>query len=311
MTMASRALIVLMTCVLAGLPAHAAGRFALEQAADGIHVHRGQQAESSPENGGDIANIGFIVGKRCIAVIDTGGTAAIGRDLLTAIRQTSRLPICYVINTHVHPDHTLGDSAFKDSGAEFVAHASFPAALAARRDGYQSRLAQTLGDVADGSDIVVPSRVVAADDTLQLDLGGRTIRVQAWPTAHTDHDVTVFDEQTATLWTGDLLFVDRIPVIDGKVLGWVKVIERLRALKPAHLIPGHGPINRPFETAFDSEKNYLNNVITKMRNAVEMGRTLQAAVDSDSDSDERAHWILFDDYHRRNLTAAYTELEWE
>ncbi len=311
MTIASRPFIIMMACALAVLPSRAAEGFTLEQAADGIHVHRGQQAESSPENGGDIANIGFIVGRRCIAVIDTGGTAAIGRALLAAIRQTSRLPICYVIHTHVHPDHTFGDSAFEDTGAEFVAHASYAAALAARRAGYQSRLAQTLGNVADGSDIVVPSRVVAPDDTLRLDLGGRTLRVQAWPTAHTDHDVTVFDEQTATLWTGDLLFIDRIPVIDGKVLGWVQVIERLRALAPAHLIPGHGPINQPVQAAFDSEKNYLYKVITKIRSSLELGRTLQQAVDADADSAEREHWLLFDDYHRRNLTAAYTELEWE
>lgn len=308
---ASLVVIPVMIAAPADSPASAAGGLTLERAADGVYVHRGAQADSSKANGGDIANIGFIVGQRCIAVIDTGGSGAIGAALLAAVRRTSTKPICYVINTHVHPDHAFGDGAFVASNPQFVAHENFPAALAARRDGYLNSLRATLAAAAAGSEIITPTRQVAAGETLTLDLGDRIIQVQAWPTAHTDHDVTVFDEATRTLWTGDLLFIERIPVIDGKVLGWVKVIDQLRDLKPDRLIPGHGPINQPFEQAFESETNYLHKVITKMRSSIKIGTTLSEAVDSDSNSDERAHWLLFDNYHRRNLTAAYTELEWE
>ncbi len=285
-----------------------AGPLSLESPAEGIHVHRGAQADASPTNGGDIANIGFIIGSRCVAVIDSGGTAAIGKALLAAIRTKTDKPVCYVIHTHVHPDHTFGDSAFAGGDTVFVAHAEFPAALAARREAYRAALQRTLGEAAAGSEIAVPTLLVSSEQ--QIELGDRILRLHAWPTAHTNQDLTVFDERSRTLWTGDLLFVDRIPVVDGKALGWMRVIDALLAMKPAHLIPGHGPLDRPAAAAFGAQRDYLHKLITECRSAVRNGTTLAEAVDSIG-LDEKNNWLLFDDYHRRNVTAVYTELEWE
>src|SRR5215471_21470090 len=89
---------------VAGSPPEMPG-FTLENPVPGVYVHYGQQAEMTPANFGDVANIGFVIGARCIAVIDTGGTFAVGRALRQAIRRVSTVPVCYVINTHVHPDH--------------------------------------------------------------------------------------------------------------------------------------------------------------------------------------------------------------
>ena len=88
--------------------------FALGNPAPGVYVHYGQQAEMSRANLGDIANLGFVVGTRCVAVIDTGGTYAVGHALREAIRRVTAVPICYVINTHGHPDHVFGNPAFAE-----------------------------------------------------------------------------------------------------------------------------------------------------------------------------------------------------
>src|SRR5262245_32486429 len=93
---------------------------ALENPAPGVYVHYGQQAEMTPANSGDVANLGFVVGAQCVAVIDSGGTFAVGRALRQAIRSTTPLPVCYVINTHVHPDHVFGNAAFVDDHPEFI-----------------------------------------------------------------------------------------------------------------------------------------------------------------------------------------------
>ena len=166
---------------------------AMENPAPGIYVHYGEQAEMTPANFGDVANLGFVVGARCVAVIDTGGTFAVGRALRLAIRRVTSVPVCYVINTHVHPDHVFGNAAFVDDHPEFIGHARLADAIAIARPELPQRIATGLGDVALQSEIVLPTRSVKSTEA--LDLGGRVLRLRSWPTAHTDTDLTVFDQE--------------------------------------------------------------------------------------------------------------------
>jgi len=272
-------------------------------------VHAGLQEEASAANRGDLANVGFVVGAACVAVIDTGGTLAVGRALRASVRRVTSLPVCFVVNTHVHPDHVFGNAAFVDDRPQFIGHARLAAAMAARGDNYTRAVLRDLGSVAAGSTMVAPTRVV--DDTRTIDLGDRLLRLRAWPSAHTDDDLTVFDEATGTWWLSDLLFVERVPVVDGNLRGWLKVLAELReTAAPAHVVPGHGPVDPPWERALDDERRYLDTVAREVRAAIKAGLTMQQAVDTAGVS-ERPHWRLFDAYHRRNVTAAYAELEWE
>ncbi len=75
--------------------------------------------------------------------------------------------------------------------------------------------------------IVPPTLLV--EDELELDLGGRRLTLRAHPTAHTDNDLSVHDHASGTLWLADLLFLERVPVIDGSLLGWLALLDRLRA----------------------------------------------------------------------------------
>ena len=114
----------------------------------------------------DIANVGFIVGSRCIAVIDTGGSVRIGRELQARIvRRTSR-PICYVIDTHVHVDHVLGNFAFKEDKPHFVGHAALADAMIRNRAYFMKEYGADF-DAAPSAD-----QIVGPDQTVDRELAG-------------------------------------------------------------------------------------------------------------------------------------------
>lgn len=302
----------LVAAILAGALAASAARgdpLPVEQVADGVFVHQGRHEDFTPANRGGIANLGFVIGDAAVAVIDAGGSAAQGRDLLAAIRARTMLPVAYVITTHAHPDHVLGNSAFEGEGAAFVGHARLPAALTERGPFYLASMRRLLGAAAADGRLVPPGLTVEPEAPLRLDLGGRRLELRAWPTAHTDNDLTVLDEATGTLFAGDLLFIDRLPVIDGSLKGWLAVLEELQRLPARLVVPGHGPSSAPWPDAIEPQRRYLTELLQGVRDSLDAGRSLAAttaALPPPSDA-----WRLRDGNHERNVTASYTELEWE
>jgi quinoprotein relay system zinc metallohydrolase 2 len=281
--------------------------FQIENPAPGVYVHYGVQAEMTPANAGDVANLGFVVGDRCVAVIDTGGTYAVGRALRLAIRRVTSKPVCYVINTHVHPDHVFGNAAFADDAPVFVGHATLAESLRRRGPNYLNALTRDLGAVAAGSALVSPTHGVASDE--RLDLGGRSLGVRAWKTAHTDGDLTVFDESSGTLWLGDLCFVGHLPVVDGSLRGFLSAIRELRTVTAQRVVPGHGRAPA-WPAAIAPQARYLERLLVDVRAALAAQTPIAQAIDSVSyDHDER--WLLAERFHKRNVTAAYAELEWD
>ena len=276
--------------------------------APGVYLHAGKLEDWLPANGGDVANLAFVVGSRCVAVIDTGGTPQLGRRWRATIERSTRLPICYVIDTHAHPDHVLGNAAFVSADTRFVGSAKFNAAMAARAPYFLRALERDFGVSATPDAVVYPT--IAVDGTRELDLGGRTLVVQAWPTSHTDNDVTVYDRSTRTLFTSDLLFVQHIPVLDGNLRGWLATLQQLARVDAALIVPGHGPTRRAGPEAWAPQQEYLETLRRETRAAIKSGKTLSQAVDSVG-TEAASRWQLAERFHRRNVTAAFAELEWE
>ena len=147
----------------------------INEIADGIYVRPGHHGVGFIEH--DIANIGFIVGEQCVAVIDTGGSLDEGYALKKAIQKITQTPICYVINTHVHPDHILGNLAFKSDPVKFIGHRQLAKAMALVGDTYIRRAAEFDSNVT--NKIIVPPDITVMD-TLSLDLGNRPIVITAY-----------------------------------------------------------------------------------------------------------------------------------
>lgn len=281
----------------------------IEQIAPGVYVHRGAHATYTPGNLGDISNNGFIVGGEAVAVIDTGGTAAVGRRLREAVRAVTDKPVRYVVNTHMHPDHVLGNAAFRGDSPAFVGHHKLAAALSARAERYLAYNRSEVGEAGfAGTEIVLPSLTV--ESALELDLGGRRIRLEAQRTAHTDNDLTVSDMATDTVFMGDLIFAEHVPTIDGSIRGWIALLEAMSKVPAARIVPGHGPSSMPWPAAAAPLQRYLDAVASDVRKAIRDGRTLSETTKTAAPG-ERDKWELFDGYHARNISAAFAELEWE
>ncbi|WP_244523604.1 quinoprotein relay system zinc metallohydrolase 2 [Bosea sp. BIWAKO-01] len=277
--------------------------------APGVFVHQGAYAVFAPSNRGDIANLSFVIGRDAVAVIDTGGSLAIGQALRAAIRTVTNKPIRYVINTHMHPDHLFGNAAFADDRPEFIGHHKLARALAARAERFLTLNAEWLGpDAFAGTRLIAPTRAVA--DRSIIDLGERELILEAQPTAHTDNDLTVRDTASDTLFLGDLLFMRHVPVLDGSIRGWLALIGRLEQVAAGRVVPGHGPPTAAWPEAAQPQKRYLERVSADVRRMIKQGRSITEAAATVGLS-EKESWLLFDEFNARNVTAAFAELEWE
>jgi len=295
-------------------PASSLSSPAFREIAGGVFVRRGLDEDVSPTNDDAIANIGFVVGGSGVAVIDPGGSLRDGERLRQEILRVTRLPIRFVVMTHGHPDHIFGAGAFQRDRPQFVGHSRLPLTLATRGEYYRKRLEEVLGAgrggaVAPRAGVVVPpTRLI--EHTGTLDLGGRTLELTAYPRAHSDCDLTVRDPRTSTLFAGDLLFVERVPSLDGSLRGWMTALNSLKTVKALRAVPGHGPVGVNWPLGSADLERYLGVLAAGTRAALARKLDLDAAVQTVGQS-ERGRWKLFDAYHGHNVTRAFKELEWE
>ena len=279
----------------------------IQKVAEGIYVHTGKHVPFDSPNSDDIANIGFIIGDECVAVIDTGGSVSIGEALKQTIKSVTETPVCYVINTHVHYDHVLGNLPFNQTGVTFIGHHELADAMAGSRPFFIEEFGRYLGKRPEQA-IISPEQPVT--ESMTLDLGNRPLRLAAWQSAHTNNDLTVYDEKTRTLWAADLLFMERIPALDSSLRGWLAVLDELEQIPAERVIPGHGPASADWPGALAAERRYLTTLLEETRAAIQSGAFLDKAMDNVA-TEAADQWQLADQHHRRNVSRAYSELEWE
>lgn len=288
---------------------------AVTETAPGHFVHEGRVADFVPDSAGDLANTGFIAGSSGVAVIDSGTTRQVAEALYLAVRLSSTLPITHHIITHVHPDHSLGAEVFKEAGAEVIGSAGLrPAALNANPV-FSDNLLRLLGPRAfHGTSPITPDRGIESAETINL--GGRPLHLQAWPTSHTNSDLTVIDENSATIWMGDLAFLDHLPALDGSIVGWIQLLSRMAGspdgfeYSVSQMVPGHGKAPVEFPDGVVPTLGYLETLAAEVRQSISDGESLTEATKHIGKA-QRGDWQLFDEYHLRNVTNAYVELEWE
>lgn len=284
----------------------------LKEDTPGVLVHFGRPEIADLGNAGRIANLGVVIGPQGIAVIDPGGSRAEGEALLAAIRRRSDLPVTTAIVTHMHPDHSLGAEVFREAGARVIGHARLADALSARVGSYTAAYRDTIGpDAFHGARFVLPDEDVA--EPVDVDFGGDRLRLLPVRTAHTDNDLAVWHEGSGTLFTGDLVFRQLTPVLDGSIAGWLDWLGAEPAPLPRRIVPGHGPAAGAWPEASGPVRAYVDALAAAVRRAIAEDLSLSEAVPAVAAAMAPLGpgWTDFEDTTRRNAAAAFKELEWE
>ena len=291
--------------------------FNINEVAEGVFVHYGMQEDTNSINKGDIANIGFILGKKSIMVIDTGGTKEIGEKLFANIRKISQLPISHIVITHSHPDHFFGTEAFLNESPTVVGHEKLNRSLITNFEFYKnSQYSNIENESLKNLKLVKADLLIKTNTEKKIDLGERIIEVKAWKSGHTDNDLSVYDLKTKTFWSENV-FVKRTPSIRASILGWKENLLRIMKMDIKLIVPGHGrAIGK--EEAIKPMISYFDRLIEQIRTFHVDNKSLQESINSvlqneiiDPQKVNKESWILFTEYHYTNITKAYTELEWE
>jgi len=286
-----------------------ANNFNINEVDKNIFLHYGVHEDSSLKNQGDIANIGFIVGKESVLIIDTGGTLKIAKNLLETVRNKTSLPISHVVITHGHPDHYLGSEIFKTLNIQFIGHENLKRSINMNFNFYKTLQASSIEDQSI-LDIkpVFPDLEIKKNQTITIDLGGREVKIRAWESGHTDSDLSVYDVKSKILWTENI-FVNRIPSVRASILGWKKNLEITSKMDINKIIPGHGKITTKDEALLPM-LSYFRRMIEEIRTLHNKGKNIETA-QKEVAKENKENWLLFNDYHISNVTKAYSELEWE
>lgn len=307
-----------------------------QEIARGVYLHRGPAEQISPQNGGRIANLSFVIGDT-VAVIDAGASRAEGEALFAAIRNVTDKPISHLILTHMHPDHIFGAEVFAEAGATLVAHHRLPDAVGLRAASWMGSIPLQTGTGAMAGTHIAPIDLPIKGPT-RIDIGGRSLWLTPHGTAHTDNDLTAFDEGARVLFTGDLIFQGLTPSIDGSLLGWLDWIDagpghslpdlslpgaapgkgggnRNNAAgdAPALIVPGHGPVLSDWDDSIGPLRAYLAALRDETRRQIMSGAALSQAAPAivRALQPQAADWADFDAITARNAATAFSELEWE
>jgi glyoxylase-like metal-dependent hydrolase (beta-lactamase superfamily II) len=271
----------------------------------------GLPGAAARENQGFMSNAGFVVTREGVVVFDALGTPALARKLIAEIRKHTRQPIKRVIVSHWHADHYYGLQAFKDIGAEIWAHEAArpvlhsPAAaerLAQRRD--------ILGPwVPADFKAVPPDRWLSGDTDFRL--GGLTFRVRHAGPAHSPEDLVMYVEEDGVLFSGDLIFKGRVPFVgEADSKAWLAALDRLLALKPVVMVPGHGAASRTPHKDLALTRDYLADLREQMGRAVADFIPFDAAFAA-ADWSRWSGLPAYREAHRRNAYNTYLLMEKE
>ena len=254
-----------------------------------------------PGNPFPSGNTTVIIGERQVFVVDTCFLPSAAREDIAQIRQWTDKPVSFVLNTHFHNDHNLGNRAYMDAfpALTIIAHVETKKSMDMFGPGSASRLekgiaslqqmqetgktrggraltedektevknalAQRVPVVEEIKKVKFQSATLTFDHDFSIDLGNREVQIKFLGRGNTAGDAVVYLPKEKIVIAGDLV-VSPIPYIsDGYPSEWSQTLQNLAQLEADTIVPGHGPIMR--------DKAYIFLLRDLLKSAVEQMNT--------------------------------------
>ncbi|WP_119291892.1 MBL fold metallo-hydrolase [Azohydromonas sediminis] len=281
-----------------------------EPVSDGVYAHIGEKGARTYENEGLNANLGLVVTPAGAVLIDSGATFQSARQIHEAVRRVTPQPIKWVVNTGGQDHRWLGNGYFKAQGAEIIAHENARADMTNRGNDHLQALKAVLKEKADGTVPTLPTRWLQGRDE-RLELGGVVFEFRHRGGAHTPGDTMVWLPQKNVLFSGDVVYVDRmLGVLPVSHTGrWLETFAVIEQLNPKVIVPGHGSVTN-VATARADTKAYLVALREHMKKAVAEMTDISEAVKS-FDAAPFKRLLNADELMPGNASRTYLELERE
>jgi len=257
------------------------------------------------KNNGNMSNSCFVNMGNSYLVIDSGPTYQYAKQAYEQMKKIADLKIKYVINTHVHDDHWLGNGYYKSLGVKIIGSSAFKTLEIEAMTRMKRRISP---EAYEKTRQVHPELFVDEEMVLYLD-HKRVILKNIGAKAHTDSDMTIYISSKRIVFAGDLVFNDRLPSIrDGNLKSWLEALDEILLLDVDYIVGGHGTIvtRKSVEMTYEYLKTLRDEVLRLMDEGEEIGDVVNAVT-----MDKFKNINLYDSMHRQNVETAYRMLEWE
>ncbi len=270
--------------------------------AQNTYVVEGAVEDFSFQNGGNILNTGFIVTSEGVLVIDTGPSRLYGEQLRKVIGDITRKSILRVYNTHLHPDHFLGNQAFED--IPIVALAGTIEGMRSQADMFTDNMYRLVDHWMAGTDALLPNEEITPGSQ---EIGGHRlsfIKLQG----HTAADLVIFDHTTGVLFAGDLVFHNRAPTTPhANLTQWMKSLKQLETLEFKVIVPGHGAVADSTAPIIQTG-NYLRWLDKTLKQQADAGMDMVEVLYLEIPSEFLTLAVMPSEY-QRSVSHLYADLE--
>ena len=298
-------LTTLVALLLLALPANA---FEVQKVSEGVYALVGEMTQRSPTNLANNSTHGVIITDDGVVLVDPGGSFKGAARIDEEIKKLTDKPVKFVINSGGQDHRWLGNGYWKSKGAQIIASQQAVDDHKDRGSFFMTMLDNLIGKELDGTEFVYAD--ITFDEQYTFELGGQKIEITHAGQAHTPGDSFIWLPQKQIVFTGDIVYTERILGIGSQSHSgsWIEVFEEMAKLNAVHVVPGHGHATTMAKAKADT-LDYLVNLREKMAAYMEEDGEIINSVNVDQTA--FSYLKEFDSLAKRNAQQVFSEMEFE